>query len=502
MSRPPCRYLAADRSALVDGSLPPQRRERLLVHLVHCPPCRADVAELRRLRETLRSRPSGDAPQHLAHRLVQIAGADAGRPLRCPLFGRPVGGEPKRRGRVRRLRVTAAAAAVGVTVVGAGALGYLTAPAVPGAALGDPTVRARADFGLTLAQLPLGDDALGAVVSAGPSHLSPTVPVAGRVPAAAGSRPITAGEAERALRRAVTAAGAVGFRGDADVRTRNGEQVLAATVAVRSVPGQGSTAQLLDAAGLPAGAVTDPMPTTLTRVADESAVDLLVAFYRLHGWSDAEAAGRPATVVQAARADGSPAARWWLDDASGIVLARQTFDAQRRLLSEVQFARVRVDPPSAALEPLLQGREAPVVNSTLTLANAPVLSSRGWTCEDHLAGLVLVRLRSDGADEPGAVHLVYSDGVSTLSVTEQRGRLSEVPDGSSWDTALGAWTRTGGSRQASWQSGDRVFTVVTDGPSSLLSAAVTSLPHDPAPERTTMERIRDGWGKLRADMKG
>ena len=501
MNQPPCRPFAADRSALVDGSLPPQRRERLLVHLVHCPACRADVAELRRLRETLRSRPSGDAPQHLAHRLVQIAGSDADAPLRPRPFRRPPTPGVSRRRRALRLRVTAATAALGFTVAGAGAVGYLAAPASGGAELGDPTVRARTDFGSTLAQLPLGDDALGAVAGADPSHLSTTVPVGGRVPAAVGSRPITAGQAESALRRAVTAAGTVGFRGDADVRTRNGEQVLAATVTVRSVPGQGSTAQLLDAAGLPVGAVSDPMPT-LTRVTDGSAVDLLVAFYHLHGWSDAEAAGRPATVVQAARADGSPAARWWLDDASGIVLARQNFDAQRRLLSEVEFSRVRVDPPSAALEPMPSGRTVPAVRAMLTLANAEVLSSRGWSCANHLAGLVLVRLHSDGAVEPGAVHLVYSDGVSTLSVTEQRGRLSAVPEGSSWDTALGAWTTTGASSVASWQSGERVFTVVTDGPSPLLAAAVTSLPHDPAPERTTMERIREGWGRLRADMKG
>jgi hypothetical protein len=28
------------------------------------------------------------------------------------------------------------------------------------------------------------------------------------------------------------------------------------------------------------------------------------------------------------------------------------------------------------------------------------------------------------------------------------------------------------------------------------------LPHEPRPERTTMERIREGWAKLLADMKG
>jgi anti-sigma factor RsiW len=501
MSRPPCRSFAEDRSALVDGSLPAEPRERLLVHLVHCAPCRADVAELRRLREALRSRSAQDAPQELAQRLVQIAGAEAAAPLWCRPFRRTRTGTLTRRRRLLRLRITAAALAVGSTVVGAGLLGYAEAPGSGGAGVGDPGVRAQAEFGSTLAQLPLGEDALGVVVGANPSHLKASVPVGGRGPAVAGSRPITATEAEAALRRAVAAAGTVGYRGDQLVWARRGEHVSTAKVAVRAVPGQGSTAQLLDRSSRPVGAVYGP-ESTPTRVADESAVDLLAAFYHLHGWSDAEAAGRHATVVQATRADGSPAARWWLDDESGIVLARQTFDANRKLLSDVEFARVRVAAPSTALEPLPAGRSAPVVSAALTLSYAPVLNSRGWTCEDHLAGLALVRLRSDGADEPGAVHLVYTDGVSTLSVSEQRGQLTTAPDGSSWDTTLGAWTRTGTVGLASWQSGERVFTVVTDGPSSLLAAAVSSLPHDPAPERTTMERIREGWGTLLADMKG
>ena len=501
MSRPPCRSFAEDRSALVDGSLPQERRERLLAHLVHCSPCRADVTELRRLRQALRPRSLRDAPQQLAQRLVQIAGADAGTPLRCRPFRRTGTEARTRQHRLLRLRLTAAAVAVSGSVVGAGLLGYVTAPAVPGADVGDPTVRAQAEFGSTLAQLPLSADALGALVRAKPSHLSTTVPAGGRVRAAAGSRPITAGEAERALRRAVAAAGTVGYHGTTDVRVRSGERVLAATVAVRSAPGQGRSAQLIGRTGLPVEAVAGPVPT-LTRVADESDVDLLATHYLLQGWSDAEAAGRPATVVQAARADGSPAARWWLDDASGIVLARQTFDADAMPLSDVEFARIRVDSPTAALEPLPTGSPASEASAALTLSNAPMLSSRGWACENHLAGLALVRLRSDGADEPGAVHLVYSDGVSTLSVSEQRGQLSVVPDGSSWDTTLGAWTRAGVAGVASWQSGDRVFTVVSDGPSSLLAAAVDSLPHDPAPDRTTMERIREGWGVLRADMKG
>ena len=47
-----------------------------------------------------------------------------------------------------------------------------------------------------------------------------------------------------------------------------------------------------------------------------------------------------------------------------------------------------------------------------------------------------------------------------------------------------------------------MFTVTTDGPGTLLAAAVASLPHEAPRERTTMERIREGWGTLLADTKG
>jgi hypothetical protein len=500
VSRPPCRPLGPDRSALVDGSLPAERRERLLGHLVHCAPCRDDVTELRRLRGALRTGTPRDAPRDLTRRLVLIAGAEA----RLPLWSRPFrrtrpGALTSRRRALRR--AGAALVAVGTTVVGAAALGWAAAPAAALTPLADPSVRAQAEFGATLAQLPLVDDAVGAVLSVPPARLDGGAPVGGRAPAVTGSRPLPPGAAVAALRRTVVAAATVGYSGVQDFRSGDGDRSVAATVLVRSVPGHGSTAQVLDRSGAIVSTAASPA-SAQTRVEDDSTVELLMRHYRLTGWSDAAAAGRSATMVQATRDDGSPAARWWLDDASGIVLAHQSFDGGGAMLMSVGFAGVLVEPTTAVLAALPVSLGTTSTPTALTLSNAPALSSRGWACEGRLADLALVRLRSDGAAEPGAVHLVYSDGVSTLSVHEQRGELSTVPAGSSWDTKLGAWTRTATSSLASWQSGDRVFTVVTDGSAALLSAAVASLPHEPRRERTTMERIREGWGTLLADMKG
>jgi hypothetical protein len=502
VSSRPCRPLAGDRSALVDGSLPPERRERLLVHLVHCTPCRNEVAELRRLRETLRRGPATEAPRELAERLVRIAGAEARAPLWCRPFRRArSGGLPSRR-RARRLRAGAAALAVGSTVVGAGALGWAAAPVTVLHPVADPGVRAQAELGATLAQLPLAEPAVAAVVGADPADLRGGTRADGRAPAVTGTTAIDPVTAVGVLRRALRAVDQVGYRGVQDVRWRSASGSVSARVAVRAVLGQGSTARVLDAAGRAAASSVAPAPGP-GRVPDERTLDLLASHHRLGGWSDGQVAGRRAAVVQASRVDGTPVARWWVDDATGLLLASQTFDAAGEPLVTAGFGVLEVDPPAGNLVPPPPSRAEVVPTSTaLTLSNAPVLSRAGWACTERLAGLTLVRLRSDGAVEPGAVHLVYSDGVSTLTVHEQRGTLTDPPEGSSWDTALGAWTRSGAADVASWQSGDRVLTVATDGPPTLLAAAVASLPHEPLGRRTTMERIREGWGTLLADMTG
>jgi hypothetical protein len=100
------------------------------------------------------------------------------------------------------------------------------------------------------------------------------------------------------------------------------------------------------------------------------------------------------------------------------------------------------------------------------------------------------------------VNLVYSDGLTTVSIFEQRGRLASTPKGSQWDATLGAHVRRGASGVATWQSGDVVYTVVTDGTAAVLTDAVASLPHERGATPTTLGRIKAGWARILADVKG
>jgi negative regulator of sigma E activity len=271
-------------------------------------------------------------------------------------------------------------------------------------------------------------------------------------------------------------------------------------VQVRAVPGQGIRALVLDHSGQPVGSGFVP-GTTAARMVDGKLMGLLERNYAFTGWADAQAVGRRATVVEAWQS-GHLAARWWVDDASGIVLGRQAFDGHDNQVMSVSFTEVQVNRTTAISERLPARLDVPTTDTVLTLSNAPGLARRGWFCRTDLAGLSLVRLRSDSPLAARAVHLVYSDGLATVSVFEQRGQLSGAPRGSSWDTGLRAYTQEGASSVASWQSGGTVFTVVTDGSTGLLAQAVGSLPHEPRRQRTTMGRIREGWAKLLADMKG
>jgi hypothetical protein len=500
VSRTPCAHLAQDRSALVDDALDVDRRERLLAHLVHCADCRAEVADLRRVREALRAETPTEAPRELAQRLISIAAAEAQAPLWSRPFRRTRPGALSSRRRTLRARASTAVA-VGATVAGVAVAGYSAAPDEGGTALPDPTSEAQAAFSSTITEFPLANDALGAVMSVPRADLARPAPAAGFVQAATGTRSLTSRQAHAALARAVTSSDSVGYSGLQSFWARSaGGQVLRAAVQVHAVPGQGVEAQVLGRSGQPVGSGFTPA-TTAARMVDDKLMGLLEKNYDLTGRADARAAGRPATVVEAWQSGGL-AARWWVDDASGIVLGRQAFDNRGAEVMSVSFTEVQVTRSTAILEHLPARLDVPTTDTVLTLSNAPELTRQGWFCGTDLAGLSLVRLRSDSALTPKAVHLVYSDGLATVSVFEQRGQLSGTPRGSAWDTGLGAYTKEGASSVASWQSGGAVFTVVTDGSTGLLAEAVRSLPHEPRPERTTMERIREGWAKLLADMKG
>jgi anti-sigma factor RsiW len=503
----PCADLAELRSAFVDGALNDTDRERLLKHLVDCANCRRDVEDLRAVRQLLNQTKDepGPTPSDLSSRLASIAGSQSVSPLWIRPFRRiqparssRTGGLPSHR-RLVKLRIGGTAMALAATVTAMGVIGYAAAPSLP--AVDDPTEEAQAAFTSSLGQFPLASDALNAVMLTDSRALSASLLPRLQGPSVASGTTLTAAEAQATMQRAADAAHSVSYSGrQSFLAYRNGGAIVA-EVAVDARAGQGSQVMVNNQTGQQllkrfTRALISP------RVVDDELLDLLERNYGLSGTRGATVAGRSATVVAATRGDShSVAARWWIDDATGIVLWQEIYDGSGSVDLSFGFTSVSVRRGDSILQHLPPRLAVPRTSTSLTISSAAELNASGWSCFRHLAGLSLVRIRSDRAGNPDTVNLVYSDGLSTVSVFQQRGQLTGVPDGSDWDAALGAHVRGGASGVATWQSGETVFTVVTDGSPGLLAEAVGSLPHDRTTTQTTLDRIKAGWARILADVK-
>ena len=508
MRKAPCADLAELRSAFVDGALDDADRERLLKHLVDCANCRRDVEDLRAVRQLLNQTKDvpDPTPSDLSFRLASIAGSQSFSPLWIRPFRRIQPSRPSRTGglpshrRMVKLRLGASAMALGATVTAMGIIGYAAAPSLP--AIGDPTEDAQAAFTSSLGQFPLASDALSAVMLADSRGLSASLSPRLEGPSVTTGTTLTAAEAHAMMQRAAEAAHSVSYSGrQSFLAYRNGGAIVA-QVDVDARAGQGSQIKVNNQTGQQLLEGFTPALIS-SRVVDDELLDLLERNYRLSGTRGSSVASRSATVIAATQGDShSIAARWWIDDATGIVLWQETYDKSGSVDLSFGFTSVAVSRGDSILQHLPPRLAVPRTSTSLTISSAAELNASGWSCFRHLAGLSLVRIRSDRVGNPDTIHLVYSDGLSTVSVFQQRGELTAVPESSDWDDALGAHVRRGASGVATWQSGETVFTVVTDGSPGLLAKTVGSLPHDRAMAQTTLDRIRAGWTRILADVKG
>jgi negative regulator of sigma E activity len=370
------------------------------------------------------------------------------------------------------------------------------------ATIADPTSEAQAAFSSSLGQFPLASDALNAVMMADSSGLttSSSPPLQGPIPPTGPT--LTAAEAQAAMQRAAHAAHSVSYSGSQSFLAYRNSRVIVAQIQVDARAGQGSQVMVKSQTGQQLLKGFTPAMVS-SRVVDEELLGLLERNYQLSATSGASVAGRSATLVTATR-DGSypAAARWWVDDATGIVLWQETYDENGSVDLSYGFTSVSVSRRDSILAHLPPRLAVPRTNTSLTISSAAELGASGWSSPRKLAGLSLVKLRSDRADNPDALHLIYSDGLTTVSVFEQRGQLTIAPQNSQWDASMAAHVRRGASDVATWQSGDLVFTVVTDGTEGALAEVVGSLPHDEGAMPTTLGRIKTGWARILSDVKG
>jgi sigma-E factor negative regulatory protein RseB len=216
-------------------------------------------------------------------------------------------------------------------------------------------------------------------------------------------------------------------------------------------------------------------------------VRLLKSHYLVAYAGTGSADNRTAQVVEAWRADGSIAARFWLDDATKLPLEREVFDTAAHVIGQDVFIDVSFATPGASSQRAAASASARVSADpqgpwTDPFSRRQLLALRdgGWQVPAELPGrLSLFTGAKTQADTDAVLDLGYSDGLSVVSVFEQRGTLPAT---------LAGWrkTKAGGhvvfalpdQRTLTWAGHGMVFTMVADAPSQTVDAVVGALPHD------------------------
>jgi negative regulator of sigma E activity len=213
---------------------------------------------------------------------------------------------------------------------------------------------------------------------------------------------------------------------------------------------------------------------------------LLAAHYETGVEGGGEVAGRKADIVAVRRPGQSPAARFWIDRATRLPLRREVLDGAGRTVRESAFLEVVVGEVSMSPDARNAAAEMPNVAGTLVSTDVAGLRALGWQVPDALAsGLQLFEARLLGPPDQRVLQLTYADGVSSVSVFEQRGRL-DTGDLDAWQrvdvAGHRAWVQGAFPRRVVFSGAGMVFTVVADCPQATLDDVVGALPHrNPGP---------------------
>jgi sigma-E factor negative regulatory protein RseB len=177
-----------------------------------------------------------------------------------------------------------------------------------------------------------------------------------------------------------------------------------------------------------------------------------------------------------------------------LLLRRETFDRAGRLVRSSAFTSLTVGQAAADVVPVA------VKSDRLDAAGIDALRREGWQIPTALAGdleLVDARMRSHGGEQ--VLHLSYSDGLVTLSLFAQRGRLGTTKlAGFQRQQVRGApvWVRPSTPERVIWGGGGRVFTLLSDAPSETVHAAVVVLPHEKPAKTGLLARLGRGLARL------
>lgn len=454
----------------VDETLTPKRWDEVGCHVAGCPACRAEVIGLRQVRAELNSCFQEAVPSgNLAARLEQIAGERSNDPLY--LAQGPATKLPsKRRARNRRL-AQAGVSAVAMAVVFV-MVAMLVAPDAP--IVSSPVRDAQEQYSLSVTTNSLGEE-VGAALFAHSkgAELSELTFLSPRQLHTNLADPIDSTQAEELISAADESA--LTLSGIQQVWITDGEGAFQTMAVQRNqVAGEGATLVVEDTEGRSYVSWFVPEQACCSSVAPEP-----WNFFRYEG--SQELLGRSAMIIEAQQNGGQVAARWWVDEQTGLIL---WFERYSKGELEIVSGFVELHLGKANLE---RGQSLLVTMNVVGPAGNSEWCQGLAECPESLAGLPLVAFSISDDAGPRAMRLLYSDGFRHLSLQWTPGRL---PEGSARQTSAVL------PSVSVWQSGDGVISVATGSDDSLLDAAVKELPSETEYRRSPWDRLLAGIERL------
>jgi MucB/RseB family protein len=251
---------------------------------------------------------------------------------------------------------------------------------------------------------------------------------------------------------------------------------------------------------LPGTGQTDPGPD----------LDLLERKYEILLRGVDELLDRPCVRVEISRRrDGTLRERLWFDQASGLLLRRETFDGQDRRVRLATYLSLDLHPDTGGSStstygprPLppgdVQRRDQGVV--PVAAHRYQALREAGWLLPARLpGGYELGGAYAMSSLDGQPLQLFYTDGLYAASVFEQRGALDaeSLPAGAQvveeLDQRTYEWPGAAPQRIV-WEAQGSTFSLVGDAPRDELLAIAASLPRPTAPPLP--ERLRRGFRTL------
>ena len=309
-------------------------------------------------------------------------------------------------------------------------------------------------------------------------------------PASAGTQGATSGSTPRTsrvadspdavemLRRMVSNSADVTYHGTQFVTIWDDGGTKAIIAEVSHSPGDGTTYRLVG--GSKASVLHDGLD-------GPAVVELLLDGYQVSGAGYGSVAGRSAKIIDITRPDGSQAARLWVDRADCLLLRREVYAPDGVLTRASGFLDVTVAQGWSVAAATSESAERPAV--VAIPSNGPDVPE---TFDD---GLTLYDVRTVTVGAQKATHLLYTDGLSAVSVFYQEGRLDTRRLDDFESRRLGGapvYAKAGPPAKVTWSADGYVFTVVGDVPWASMGEIVEDLPHQAAADNGVVARVGRG----------